>query len=65
MLAFSISGGDQTVDVSTERQCMVLFSNADIERVSSTSADFSEDDMQALTHCWQKCIGNGDDCFEK
>ena len=28
---------------------------------TSTGADFSECGIQALAHCWQKCIANGDD----
>lgn len=30
--------------------------------VISTGVDFYKHNMQALVHCWQKCIGNGGDC---
>ena len=33
--------------------------------VTSTGTDYYECGMQALVHCWQKCIINGDDYVEK
>jgi len=33
--------------------------------VTSTSANFREHSMQALVHCWQKCITDGGDHVEK
>ena len=62
--------GDQTVDVSTVRQCVVCFSNdaviAAVEKwVTSTSADFYECSMQAIVHGWQKHIANAGECAEK
>ena len=32
---------------------------------TSAGADFYECSMQALVHCWQKCIANGGDYVEK
>jgi len=32
---------------------------------TSTGIDFYECCMQAVAHCWQKCIANGGDCVEK
>ena len=33
--------------------------------VTSTSADVYKHEMQALVHCWWRCIANGGDCVEK
>ena len=33
--------------------------------VISTGADFYEHSMQALVHCWQKCIVSSGGCVEK
>jgi len=33
--------------------------------VTSAGADFCERGMQALVHCWQKCITSGGDDAEK
>ena len=46
--------GDQTVDVSMVRQWMQIY-----------DADFCGCSMQALVHCWWKCIANGGNSAEK
>ena len=33
--------------------------------VTSTGADVYKHEMQALVHCWWRCIANGGDCVEK
>jgi len=33
--------------------------------VTSTGADYYKHGMQALVHCWQKCLANDDDYIEK
>ena len=33
--------------------------------VPSTGADFYKHDMQALFHCWLKCVANGSDSAEE
>jgi len=32
---------------------------------TSSGADFYERGMQALVHCWRKCIASGGECVEK
>ena len=58
--------GDQTVAVSTVRQCMVHFSRVVTATVvTSCGADFYKRVMQALVHRWQKCIPYSGGYFEK
>lgn len=38
---------------------------AEKQRLTSTGAHLYENTMQALAHCWQKCIANGDDYVER
>ena len=52
------SDGDPTVDTSTMRQWLWW------QGVISIGADNIRCGMQALIHCWWKCIANGD-CAEK
>jgi len=50
--------GDETVDVSTMRQWVVIFSSG----YSSCGTNFYGCGMQALVHCWQKCVSISSGC---
>jgi len=50
--------GDQTVDVSTVRWWVVHFRSGDSNGGSLLL-------VQAIIHCWWKCIANDGDCVEK
>jgi len=61
---------DRRVDVSTVKLRVVHFSNSSIisaatHWVTFTGADFYKHSIQALFHCWLKCIAKGDDYTEK
>ena len=57
------------MDVSTVRRWVVHFSSGHsgikTSHILDGREDFRKRSMQALVHCWPKCIANGGDYVEK
>ena len=61
--------GDQCVDVSTVRRCVMRFKDGELGQAGFKNKTpiffFFKDGFQKLAPCWRKCIEVGSDFVEK